>query len=387
MLSGIGLGGPFAGLAVLAGNPGLMAGIFGYTGALKAKEMIEHASADVADFEFLSIENVASPDIGSPVDPLHTTICIAGFLRRPEDVANCFSVIPNVENAHALRYDPDALLAVGRIAQDTLSNSVRGIVQGEILKRTVFSTLMYSLWPLALLQTAAILDNPFSHALSISKKAGMHLAHTLMGRKQGPGPVSIIATSLGASVAFQCLKELDSQGAYGLVDTVVLLGSPVPTSKLDWIAARRAVAGRLINVYSTEDYLLAFLFRVVGLSLGCAGVHAVDVPGVENLDVTHIVGVWHGGYQDHLGIILRGLGFNVVDSEVERQEEVSEPPEFMSDSPMDLNLAPGARENQVVPAVVVSDAERKRQRRRGHGSDEENGDAQELRVWTRRKMD
>lgn len=342
LLTGVGLGGTSVATAAgaLAGNSSLVGVLFGGFGAMQTKEMVDRASADVKGFEFVDLTNTMAHDKGTddtlatslasnPVssNPLHTTIGIAGFLRSTEDATKPFSVLPPLSSPHALKYDPESLLAVGRIVDNLISSRALGYVKREVIKHTVLATLYSSLWPLGLLRYAAMLDNPFSHAVSMSHKAGVKLADTLIARKQGPGPVSIIATSLGATAAFTCLTELDSRGAYGLVDTVILCGSPVPTAASEWIKARRAVAGRLVNVYSTTDYLLAFLYRVVALSRGCAGVQSVGMPDelIDELDATEIVGSWHGGYQDHLGVILQKLGVEAVAEEVEKQEEAAAP--------------------------------------------------------------
>ncbi len=83
---------------------------------------------------------------------------------------------------------------------------------------------------------------------------------------------------------------------------------------------RTAVSGRVVNVYSMEDYLLGFLHRGSSASLGVAGLQAIEgVFGIENVDVTDMVN-GHTSYRFLTGPILRKIGFEDVDS-VELEKE------------------------------------------------------------------
>lgn len=84
------------------------------------------------------------------------------------------------------------------------------------------------------------------------------------------------------------------------------MGAPVPTSREDWKAIRSVVAGRVVNVYSGSDYILAFLYRTSSIQLGVAGLQAVDVQGVENINVGHIV-EGHLRYRYVVGTLLRDI--------------------------------------------------------------------------------
>ncbi|CAN0259673.1 unnamed protein product, partial [Discosporangium mesarthrocarpum] len=62
-----------------------------------------------------------------------------------------------------------------------------------------------------------------------------------------------------------------------------------------WKNARMAVAGRLINGFSTKDWMLALVYRSKTWALGVAGTSAVETCGVENVDLSPLV-VWHLSY-------------------------------------------------------------------------------------------
>jgi len=47
----------------------------------------------------------------------------------------------------------------------------------------------------------------------------------------------------------------------GVVENAVMLGAPVSTSLERWALARSSVSGRLINGYSTRDWILGLVYR------------------------------------------------------------------------------------------------------------------------------
>jgi hypothetical protein len=85
---------------------------------------------------------------------------------------------------------------------------------------------------------------------------------------------------------------------------------------------RSVVAGRLVNVYSENDYILAFLYRTSAIQYGVAGLQeAQDVKGIENVNVSEMVS-GHLRYQYLVGSILEKIGFEDIDvEEVAKEEE------------------------------------------------------------------
>lgn len=83
---------------------------------------------------------------------------------------------------------------------------------------------------------------------------------------------------------------------------------------------RSVVAGRLINVYSTKDFLLAFLYRANSLQYGIAGLQAIpDVQHVENVDVSALV-EGHTQYRFLVGAILQRLDLEDIDADAVEQQ-------------------------------------------------------------------
>jgi pimeloyl-ACP methyl ester carboxylesterase len=204
-----------------------------------------------------------------------------------------------------------------------LGNAITGMVRSfawgyaksEIIKRTVFASLTAGLWPLALLKVGRVIDNPFSVAHFRAIKAGEVLADALINKAQGERPVTLVGYSLGGKVIYTCLQKLAERKAFGLVESVVLVGTPASSASADWRKIRSVVSGRVVNVYSSNDYILAFLYRSQSIQFGVAGLQAIDgVAGIENVDVSDIVS-GHTSYRFLNGTILNRIGFEDVDAE------------------------------------------------------------------------
>jgi hypothetical protein len=105
------------------------------------------------------------------------------------------------------------------------------------------------------------------------------------------------------------------------VENAVLIGTPAPSEPLAWCAMKSVVGGRLVNVYSENDYILGFLYRMGSIDFGLAGLQrVVGVAGVENVDVTAKVSV-HMRYQYLVGSILQHIGWeDMVPEQIARHE-------------------------------------------------------------------
>ena len=122
----------------------------------------------------------------------------------------------------------------------------------------------------------------------------------------------LIGFSLGARVIFYALLELAKQKAFGIVQDVFLLGATVTAPKRAWFEVRGVVAGRLVNGYARNDWVLNYLFRATSGGLNpVAGLRPIEmVPGLENVDVTDKI-AGHGSYRAFMPLILDELGFPV----------------------------------------------------------------------------
>jgi hypothetical protein len=100
-------------------------------------------------------------------------------------------------------------------------------------------------------------------------------------------PITLIGYGIGARVIVHCLETLVTEYKQyankdfirGLVENVVLMGTPFGTNAAAWRELRSIIPGRFINCYSTRDWLLALMFRQCTWELGVAGLSPIDMSG------------------------------------------------------------------------------------------------------------
>lgn len=176
--------------------------------------------------------------------------------------------------------------------------------------------------PVVLTKLAYLIDNPWTVSLDRANAAGLILADSLIDRNLGTRPITFVGYSLGSRVIFSCLRELARKGAYGLVQNVYLFGSPIVAKKDEYLRARSVVAGRFINGYAKNDWILGYLFRLTSGGISrVAGLAAVEgIPGLENVDVTDLV-PGHMSYRTAMPRLLREVGWIVESDEFTEIED------------------------------------------------------------------
>jgi hypothetical protein len=337
ILGGLGLGATAAAglLGALAQSGVVVGALFGAYGGKMTSEMMDMYAKEVEDFAFLPLRKSRNSKRartqrrrGEPEDVpledrrLRVTVGISGWLTQKEDVITPWRTLEPSSEIFALRWELAALLKLGVSMESVVKSTAWTLAKKEIIQRTVFGSLMLALWPLNFLKFSKVLDNPFSVAKNRADKAGLVLADALINRAQGERPVCLVGYSLGARVIYSCLMSLAERKAFGLVESAVLIGAPIPSDRAFWRTMKGVVTGRLVNVYSENDYVLAFLYRTSSIQLGVAGLQAIeDVKGVENVDVSELV-EGHLRYQYLVGVILQQVGWEGIDSgQVERERE------------------------------------------------------------------
>ncbi|KAI1434394.1 hypothetical protein GGR50DRAFT_687683 [Xylaria sp. CBS 124048] len=322
VLGGIGLGATATAglLGSLAGSGVLVGSLFGAYGARMSTKAMEKYTRDVGDFAFIPIHERKKGE--EKLHRLRVAIGISGWLRDRNDVVMPWKVFGEGLEGFALRFEVEALEALGNSLSALITSLAWKFAKVEIIKRTVFAALAAGLWPMSLAYAGRIIDNPWSVANQRAQKAGEVLADALINKVQGERPVTLVGYSLGARAIYVCLQELAKRKAFGLVENVVLLGAPIPSSSAEWRRIRSVVTGRVVNAYSTRDYILGFLYRTNNIQLGVAGLQPIlNVKGVENIDVSDLV-EGHTLYRHATGPILGRLGFGDVDvNELDHEEK------------------------------------------------------------------
>ena len=382
VMGGLGLGATAAAgyLGSVAGSTVIVGGLFGAYGGRMTGQMMDNYAREVDDFAFLPVRkdrkntekeeekdeadiakrsehvgNALSSESGDQQPPadkpstnaekikrsekseeneeekegvedpahrrLRVTIGISGWLTSKSEVVTPWHVLGQGSETFALRFALEALMNLGNSMTAMVSSAAWGYAKSEMIKQTIFAELMTAMWPMALLKVARVVDNPFSIAKSRAEKAGEVLADALINKAQGERPVTLIGYSLGARVIYSCLMSLAKRRAFGLVESVVLIGAPAPSTTSDWRVMRSVVASRLVNVYSENDYVLGFLYRTSSIQYGVAGLQKVEgIPSVENVDVSETVS-GHLRYRYLVGSILKKIGFEDIDGEAVKEEE------------------------------------------------------------------
>jgi hypothetical protein len=262
--------------------------------------------------------------------PLHNNkrvnliVAISGWMTgKVDDVRLPFSTVdPIMGDIYSVLWEPEMLQSMGATINILATEALTQGLQ-QVLGSTVLMALMASLQlPLVLTKLSYLIDNPWNVSLARANAAGLILADSLMDHNLGKRPVTLLGFSLGARVIFSCLKELADKGASGLVQNVYLFGAPLVANKDEFIKARSVVSGRFVNGYSSNDWILGYLFRATsGGIMRVAGIAPVEgIPGLENFDVTNLVN-GHMDYRAAIPRLLKEVGWEVLSEEFAEIED------------------------------------------------------------------
>jgi len=316
VLGWLGVGGTAAGLLAsgLASSSVVCGALFGVYGSKKSAELVERYTREVQDLSILPVHK--------PKDTLGVRLCVSGWLDSEGDVVAPWTIFGG-DDTFALQWEVDALIALSNALTTLVTSQAIKYVKAEIIKRTVLAALFAALSPTAWLKIGQIIDNPWMTAKSLAVKAGKVLGILLAQRVLGNRPVTLVGYSLGSLVIFEALRHLASlppDETSGLIEDVFLFGTPVSTDESAWSAARRVVAGRLVNGYGKDDYILAIVSRASNASWSVAGLTEVQVQGVENMQCDEVDG--HLKWRGMIGSTLEKCHApGVINSEVQVQIE------------------------------------------------------------------
>ncbi|CAG8612389.1 11408_t:CDS:2 [Cetraspora pellucida] len=283
-------------IATAASSVTLMTSLFGIAGGGLAGYKMHKRLQGLKEFSFTRIVH----DDSIPLIPsLHVGYLLEDVNEVTTPWLPTFENISDYSDTFALSFDTEILLSLGRSFRRFLAESAVKIAASEAIKRTVFATLASALMlPAALMKAGDLIDNPWALGVDRSHKAGLVLADVLTERVQGKRPTVLIGYSLGTLVIWKCLQELVKRQQYGLIDSVVLIGAPIsstPVSK--WEEISSVISRRFVNVYATNDIVLALIYRMHSLDLNIAGLSPVNCSAVENFDITEYT-TGHLGYRE-----------------------------------------------------------------------------------------
>ncbi|KAJ1025904.1 hypothetical protein NDA16_002530 [Ustilago loliicola] len=328
---GAGMGAALGAVGI-SGTSGFLGGVGGTalitsTGTVGGMSLagrgMSRRTRSVKTFEFKPIHNNKR---------VNAIITVSGFMSGPQDdVRLPFSVIDSVMgDAFSVFWEPDMMQemgnALGLLWNETI---VQGVQQALALTVAGAGAMLSALaWPLWLTKLGYLIDNPWSNALDRAQAAGLILADTLSKRQLGVRPITLVGFSLGARVIFYALVELSRIKAYGIVQNVYIMGTPVTAKDETWKEARSVVSGRFVSAFSRTDWILGYLHRAASGGLrSIAGLHPVErVQDIENVDVTHVV-PGHLGYRPLMPLVLGELGFRTTADYFDEPEDLNAIPE------------------------------------------------------------
>lgn len=348
---GFGLG-PTASAGILGsmGESAFVVGaLLGIYNARTSVKLMEQYTKEIQDFAFVPLRGSIGEDgeIGK-IEPdarrLRVVLTISGWLADESDVTNPWRALGQANEVYAVRWEVDSLSKMGTALETVVRSSAWSMAKKEIIARTseppsnipkrnlsrcankhgpVFTSMTESLWPLGLLKINKIIDNPWSVGMVRADKAGALLADAIMNKAHGERGVTLIGYSLGARAIYVCLMVLAERRAFGLVENAVMMGTPAPSEARVWCTMRSVVSGRLVNVFSENDYLLGFLYRTSSIQFGVAGLQRIEgIDGVENVDVSAKVS-GHLRYQYLAGSILKHINWEDINQEQVSRDEAA----------------------------------------------------------------
>lgn len=301
-LAFLGFGSVAAGGLGMAGGTVAVASLFGAAGGGLAGYKMHRRTGALEEFAFDTLGG----------NGMHVSIAISGWLSQKSDLTarwTCVAETAQHGEHYALRWESKHLLALGTALASLSGKAILKGLGKRQAARAAKAGARRLAWPTAVLSALDVIDNPWHMAADRAEKAGRHLANLLMDGMGGRRPVTLIGFSLGSRVIFYALESLAEQKAYGIVEHAILMGAAAPHDTERWGAIRPVVAGRLVNAYSTTDWVLRYAYRAAQLQNGAAGIAPIDHPHVENIDVTHIAG-GHLAYEKGTDDLLRYIGFD-----------------------------------------------------------------------------
>ncbi|KAI8624013.1 DUF726-domain-containing protein [Xylariaceae sp. FL1651] len=296
--------------------------LFGLYGARQGGKTMDAYAKDIQDFAMMPMHGSPQSELLDPKDVpaenrrMRVTIGISGWTTEESDFQYPWKIFGKLNEVYALRWELEALSKVGAALQTVTNSTAWSIAKKETADRNVFASLKTSYWPSTLIKASKVMDNPWTVAMVRAEKTGLVLAEILTNKVQGERAVSLVGYGLGARVIYACLTSLSEKRAFGIVENAILFGAPCPSEVHVWTAMKSVVTGRLVNVYSKNDYLLGFLYRSCAWQYGIAGLQSIqDVPRVENVDLSDSISN-HLQYQYHVGNVLvklRWEDINVIE--------------------------------------------------------------------------
>ena len=293
--------------AFLATTAGLaaIAAMFGAVGGGLAGYKVSKLVGSIDEFEFVRVKEDPSVAL---------TIMVDGLSKSDQKESSSWAVMNYSHEQYLLKYETKHLNRFTSAVSDLLKDAAVSLAADELVRYTIFSALASSLaWPVTLMSLTSVIDNPWSICMKRSKAVGIHLSSVLLKKIHGDRPVTLVGYGLGARVIFFCLLDMVTKNKpekySGIIENAVLCGAPVTSQPLVWRKLCNAVSGKLANGYSSNDWVLSYLYKTTRVTTAVAGIRAVDVADrkLVNVDLSSVIS-GHSDYISKMGDVLKIFG-------------------------------------------------------------------------------
>lgn len=210
--------------------------------------------------------------------PLHVTIVIPGWLSEKKDLQQYWQSVAKYSyfgEVLGMKWEAEGSTSMLKKEASRLAD-----LFGEFWNPVGLLTSVCS-------AASLVHDSTFSVSAQKAVDTGRVLAYMLKTRAFGNVTVSLIGFSLGGRMVAAALSALANEPEVYVQDAIII-GAAISHDDGKWAARRKAVAGRLVNVMSSNDEVLGHLYLAATGEIA-AGIHSVDVEGVENFDATEYV--------------------------------------------------------------------------------------------------
>ncbi|EDV28684.1 uncharacterized protein TRIADDRAFT_51841 [Trichoplax adhaerens] len=286
----------------------VISSLFGAAGAGLTGYRMNRRYGNLEQFQFAILTNGREP---------HLTIAISGWLLNSSesDFHKPWSTLYNSKEQYTLIWETEYLNELGSCLSKLFYSTLISEASIELLKQTALAGVMAAAaLPAIILKVGSVIDNPWSVCCSRAIQAGKQLADVLLTRKAGKRPITLIGFSLGARVIYYCLEEMRNHSdCKGIIENVILLGTPVTGSTKQWNEIAELVAGKVVNGYCRNDWILHVIYRASSTNLAIAGLSPIESTNskIINVDLSkHVSG--HLDYAAKMELILETVNVRTV---------------------------------------------------------------------------
>ncbi len=280
-LAALGGGALAAGGAGMAGGAMVVGAIGGGLGGLAGGVVSNSYIAEVKEFSIRKIKDGQGPGI----------IFINGFLTQEDKDTSEWEkqlrkLYPDNPWYH-VTWESKRLYDLGKsILAHPGKSGIKKVLEQLAKKATKEGAK--KLGPLAMVFSAfGIASNPWSVAMVKAEQTGVLLSDMIARTDK---QYILCGHSLGARVIYKTLVQLATKKDKYILD-VHLLGGAIGSDKKSWKEAKGAVSGKIVNYWSSNDYVLLTMYKLGTFFISSPiGRNKIEVSGIMNIDTTSVVG-------------------------------------------------------------------------------------------------